>query len=82
LDRKEAYIKASGDGLSAPARFIHIANDPIARDAWSLHDLQLDSNYAALSYPDTERPIVALPMLDPAEVAGIHGLRARSVNLP
>jgi 4'-phosphopantetheinyl transferase len=80
--RKEAYIKAIGDGLSAPlndfrltlrpgqpARFVHIGNDPSSAEAWKLHDLELAPNYAAaLAYRDTERPVVVLPILDPAEL--------------
>jgi 4'-phosphopantetheinyl transferase len=79
--RKEAYIKAIGDGLSAPlddfrvtlrpgqpARFLHIAHDTSAAEAWKLHDLQLGPNYsAALAYCETERPVTLLPMIDPAE---------------
>jgi 4'-phosphopantetheinyl transferase len=50
--RKEAYIKADGEGLSLPldsfqvtlrpgdpARFVHIGKDPVAADLWTLHDL-------------------------------------------
>jgi 4'-phosphopantetheinyl transferase len=80
--RKEAYVKASGDGLSAPldsfrvtlrpcqpARFIHLANDTSASKAWSLHDLRLASDYAAaLAYRDSERPIVILPIVDPTGI--------------
>jgi 4'-phosphopantetheinyl transferase len=90
--RKEAYIKASGDGLSAsldsfrvtlrpcqPARFIHLANDTSAAEAWTLHDLRLASNYAAaLAYRDTERPIVILPIVDPTESIGIFASRLKA----
>ena len=79
--RKEAYIKASGDGLSVPldsfrvtlrpgqpARFVHVANDPTASTEWSLHDLHLAAGYAAaLAYRDAERPIVVAPIADAAE---------------
>jgi 4'-phosphopantetheinyl transferase len=79
--RKEAYIKASGDGLSAPldsfrvtlqpfqpARFLHLGLDPAAAGAWTLHDLPLESDYAAaLAYRDKERPIVIVPIVDSAE---------------
>jgi len=94
--RKEAYIKASGDGLSAPlnsfrvtlrpcqpARFIHLANDASASKAWSLHDLPLASNYAAaLAYRDAERPIVILTIVDPKALPGIHDRWGTSLNLP
>jgi len=80
--RKEAYIKAIGDGLSAPldgfrvtlqqgqpARFIHIANDMSSAKAWTLHDLQLVPVYAAaLAYRDTERLVAVSQILDPAEL--------------
>ena len=78
--RKEAYIKAIGAGLSAPldsfrvtlqpshnARFIHLdyGNSPAL--AWVIHDLQLATNYAAaLAYRDKERPVVVIPIIDPA----------------
>jgi 4'-phosphopantetheinyl transferase len=80
--RKEAYIKAIGDGLSAPldgfrvtlqpsqpAQFIHIAHNTRSAEAWSLHDLRLASNYAAaLAYCDTERPVAVFPIIGPAEL--------------
>jgi 4'-phosphopantetheinyl transferase len=83
--RKEAYIKAIGDGLyapldsfrvtlqpSQPARFMHIAYDTRAAEAWTLHDLQLAPNYAAaLAYRDTERPVAVFPIIDPADLLSI-----------
>ncbi|MGI8990834.1 MAG: 4'-phosphopantetheinyl transferase family protein, partial [Bryobacteraceae bacterium] len=74
--RKEAYIKAIGDGLSAPldgfrvtlrpgepARFIHLARDTDAAATWTLHDLDLDLQYAAaLAYRDSPRPLLPQPL--------------------
>ncbi|HMF75353.1 MAG TPA: 4'-phosphopantetheinyl transferase superfamily protein [Bryobacteraceae bacterium] len=84
--RKEAYIKAIGDGLSAPldsfrvtlqpsqsARFIHVGHDTDAAKAWTLHDLQFGPNYAgALAYRDIERPVAVLPLIDAAELLNIR----------
>jgi len=78
--RKEAYIKAIGDGLSAPldgfavtldpslpARMIHLAGDRTAAGAWNLHDLLIEPGYAAaLAYAGERRPIHQLPPQDPA----------------
>lgn len=83
--RKEAYIKAIGDGLSAPldefrvtlqpnepAQFIHLAHDTNAAKAWTLHDLCLASDYAAaLAYRDRQRSLSVFPIVDPAEFIGI-----------
>jgi 4'-phosphopantetheinyl transferase len=80
--RKEAYIKAIGDGLSAPldgfrvtleqdqpARFVHIANDVSSAKAWTLHDLSLAPGYAAaLAYRDAERLVAVSRIIDPAEL--------------
>lgn len=83
--RKEAYIKAIGDGLSAPlndfrvtmqptqpARFVHLAHDMDAAKEWTLQDLQLAPNYAAaLAYRAAERTLRVLPLIDSAELLNI-----------
>jgi 4'-phosphopantetheinyl transferase len=79
--RKEAYIKAVGDGLScaldsfrvslksaAPARIIHIAGDRVAAERWMLHDLRLAPDYtAALAYRDRQRSLSVFSMADLSE---------------
>ena len=76
--RKEAYIKAIGDGLSCPldsfqvtiqadmpARLVHIAGDRAAAARWTLHDLSLASDYiAALAYPDRQRAVSVFRISD------------------
>ena len=80
--RKEAYIKAIGDGLSAsldgfrvtlhpdqPARLLHIAHDVDAGRAWTLDDLGPPSGYlAALAYRDRPRPVSTFAIDDPARL--------------
>lgn len=80
--RKEAYIKATGEGLSAPldgfrvtlrpgdpARMVHLECDPIAAHAWTLHDLALDPRYAAaLAYRDSPRPLETFKVVNPKQL--------------
>jgi 4'-phosphopantetheinyl transferase len=80
--RKEAYVKAIGDGLSAPldqfrvtllpgqpARFVHLGNNNDDAEDWTLHDLTLAPNYAAaLAYHDQPRSLSLFPILDPEEL--------------
>jgi 4'-phosphopantetheinyl transferase len=80
--RKEAYIKAIGDGLSAPpdgfrvtvlpdtpAQFVHLGHDAKDTDAWTLHDLSLAPGYAsALAYCDRRRPLSIFPVTDLAQL--------------
>jgi 4'-phosphopantetheinyl transferase len=80
--RKEAYIKAIGDGLylpldqfqvtlqpDAPARFIHIGNDPAAAAEWTLQHLDPAPNYlGALAYHAAPRKIVMHEPLNPEQL--------------
>jgi 4'-phosphopantetheinyl transferase len=69
--RKEAYIKAVGDGLSmpldsfrvtllpgAPPRMVHLGGDTRAAEAWNIVNVDLDhpQYVAALAYHDVLRP--------------------------
>ena len=83
--RKEAYIKAIGEGLSAPldefrvtlgpgepARFIHFRQDTTAASSWTLHDLDLECPYAAaLAYRGAPRQIRILPSREPATLVSL-----------
>lgn len=75
--RKEAYIKAIGDGLSSPldafqvtlrpgetARFVHFRANPDSVDHWSLNNLDLDPLYAAaMAYRGRQRKVVVMDAL-------------------
>ena len=83
--RKEAYIKATGEGLSTPldafrvtlqpsepAGMVHLERDPIAAQAWTLHDLAPAPGYAAaLAYRDSPRPLEILPFFNPKQLLDI-----------
>ena len=91
--RKEAYIKASGDGLSAPldgcrvtlrpsepARFLHVSHDTTSR-LWSLHNIAPAPQYAAaLVYNDAPRPVHVLPQVSPAELPDILNASRTAIN--
>ncbi len=80
--RKEAYIKAIGDGLSAaldgfrvtvqpgePARLVHIAQDTVAAQAWTLDDLAPSAEFAAaLAYRDRRRSLSTFAIDDAARL--------------
>jgi 4'-phosphopantetheinyl transferase len=78
--RKEAYVKAIGDGLRAPlnqfqvtlyepARFVRIGSDPTAASQWALEHLEPAPGYvAALAYRGHARKIVFRPPLEPGEL--------------
>jgi 4'-phosphopantetheinyl transferase len=79
--RKEAYIKALGEGLytpldsfrvtvqpATPAHLVHIEQDTSAANEWTLHDLCLASDYtAALAYRDRQRSLSLFPIVNLAE---------------
>jgi 4'-phosphopantetheinyl transferase len=75
--RKEAYVKAVGDGLAIPlnrfqvtllpgipARFVQLANDMGTAADWTLDHLELAPGYlGALAYRDNRRPTAIHPIV-------------------
>jgi 4'-phosphopantetheinyl transferase len=80
--RKEAYVKAVGDGLSMPldsfrvtlmpadpVEFIHIGNDRETAKQWTLHNFTYIPGYAAaLAYRDAPRPLRPRPVMMATEI--------------
>jgi 4'-phosphopantetheinyl transferase len=78
--RKEAYIKAIGEGLSETLlRFspeglpgmleFMTTGDSADRTLWTLHDLEVAPDYlAAVAYRDRRRSLSVFPVLDPAQL--------------
>ena len=74
--RKEAYIKAVGDGLSLPlnsfqvtlrpgeaARMVTLDGSAAAAERWTLHAFTSEPDYAgAIAYEDSERPLKVHPV--------------------
>lgn len=83
--RKEAYIKAIGEGLAipldcfqvtllpgAPARFVQIAGHVGTASDWTLHHLELIPGYiGALAYRDSPRPTTIHPTVRADELAEV-----------
>jgi 4'-phosphopantetheinyl transferase len=90
--RKEAYVKAIGEGLSVPlnrfqvtllpgdpARFVQIASEMGTASDWSLHHLELAPGYVgALAYRDSPRPMVTYPAIPADQLKKV--LEARSAS--
>lgn len=80
--RKEAYIKAVGDGLSVPldsfevtlrpgdaARMIGLNGSATQAQQWTLHSFTPAADYAgAIAYRDTARPLAIQPLLTAGEI--------------
>jgi 4'-phosphopantetheinyl transferase len=85
--RKEAYIKAVGDGLSMPlngfrvtvkpddpVEFVHIGNDRQVAREWTLDSIGIVPGYAAaLAYRDTSRPVREAPLTTTSEILALLG---------
>lgn len=64
--RKEAYIKALGDGLLAPLATIN--TEALVRP-WVIEELKAPPGYAgALAYCGTPRAVIQSPVADPGEI--------------
>jgi 4'-phosphopantetheinyl transferase len=82
--RKEAYIKALGEGLAAPldsfrvtltpgvpAQFVDIGGRQEETARWNLHDLRLAPGFAAaLAYAGMPRSVTVIPLTAIDEVLG------------
>jgi len=93
--RKEAYVKAIGEGLTVPldrfqvtllpetpARFVQIATEMGTAAEWSLHDLELAPGYVgALAYRDSPRPVITYPVVPADQLKRVLG-EQRDIRKP
>jgi 4'-phosphopantetheinyl transferase len=91
--RKEAYIKAVGDGLAipldqfqvtllpgVPASLVKTAGDSRSLEVWTLHHLEPAPGYVgALAYPDRLRDVTIHPVLKAEEL--FEAFRTRKLLL-
>jgi 4'-phosphopantetheinyl transferase len=83
--RKEAYVKAIGNGLltplnefrvalrlNDPPRFIHLAADLSAAKMWHLHDLSSGDYAAAIAYPGGQRSLTVISDVHPADLTNTN----------
>lgn len=80
--RKEAYIKAVGDGLHIPldafrvrllpgekAGLVHIGGDLQAAEAWQMHTFSPAVGYlGALAYPGPKRNVSVFPEMEASDL--------------
>ena len=86
--RKEAYLKATGEGLgaglqdfqiksAAPGADLHLERQGQPDDSWTFHDLQLAPGYAAaLAYRDQARDPEISQLLTFAELEGLLAVQS------